>query len=167
MKTDFSNSPEDRLLDELLHEQQHGPDEAYLQKIEAALDASSAPAAKRGNGRAFRRFAIAAGVVLTAGAGAWWQLHSANRIALAHETREARVAAERSRAAAELEALEKAVREQEEKVEERRKVLATIVRTKGIVYHGKDPATGPSDGDGDDGRLAANDSKEESHQTRP
>jgi Ca-activated chloride channel family protein len=154
----FSNSPEDRLLDELLHEQQHGPDEAYLQKIEAALDASSAPAAKRGNGRAFRRIAIAAGVILTAGAGAWWQHHAANRIALAHETREARVAAERNRAAAELEALETAVREQEEKVEERRKVLATIVRTKGIVYHGKDPAT---DGVGDDGRLAANDAREE------
>jgi secreted protein with Ig-like and vWFA domain len=36
------------------------------------------------------------------------------------------------------EALTKAIREQEDKVEERRKVLATIVRTKGIVYKWND-----------------------------
>ena len=34
--------------------------------------------------------------------------------------------------------LNKAVREQEDKVEERRKVLATIVRTKGIIYRGQE-----------------------------
>ena len=34
--------------------------------------------------------------------------------------------------------LNKAVRDQEDKVEERRKVLATIVRTKGIIYKGSD-----------------------------
>ena len=34
--------------------------------------------------------------------------------------------------------LKQAVRDQEEKVEERRKVLATIVRTKGIIYKGPD-----------------------------
>jgi len=34
--------------------------------------------------------------------------------------------------------LNKAVRDQEDKVEERRKVLATIVRTKGIIYKGAD-----------------------------
>ena len=34
--------------------------------------------------------------------------------------------------------LNKAVRDQEDKVEERRKVLATIVRTKGIIYKGQD-----------------------------
>jgi hypothetical protein len=37
-----------------------------------------------------------------------------------------------------LDDLNKAVREQEEKVEERRKVLATIVRTKGVIYKGSD-----------------------------
>jgi hypothetical protein len=37
-----------------------------------------------------------------------------------------------------LEHLEKAVKAQEEKVEERRKALATIVRTKGIIYKGAD-----------------------------
>jgi len=37
-----------------------------------------------------------------------------------------------------LDELKKAVREQEDKVEERRKVLSTIVRTKGILYTGED-----------------------------
>lgn len=39
---------------------------------------------------------------------------------------------------AELVELDKAVRDQEAKVEERRKVLSTIVRTKGIIYKGQD-----------------------------
>ena len=39
--------------------------------------------------------------------------------------------------------LNKAVRDQEDKVEERRKVLATIVRTKGIIYRG--PESGVDD----------------------
>ncbi len=40
--------------------------------------------------------------------------------------------------------LNKAVRDQEDKVEERRKVLATIVRTKGIIYKGQDSFYGQS-----------------------
>ena len=40
--------------------------------------------------------------------------------------------------------LKKAVRDQEDKVEERRKVLATIVRTKGIIYKGQDSFYGQS-----------------------
>lgn len=46
------------------------------------------------------------------------------------------------------EALAKAIREQEEKVEERRKMLATIVRTKGIIYSGLDPHHGKDGLDG-------------------
>ena len=37
-----------------------------------------------------------------------------------------------------LQELNKAVRDQEDKVEERRKVLSTIVRTKGVIYKGQD-----------------------------
>ena len=40
-------------------------------------------------------------------------------------------------AEAELQGLNEAIREQEDKVEERRKTLATIVRTKGITYKGQ------------------------------
>ena len=45
--------------------------------------------------------------------------------------------------------LKKAVRDQEDKVEERRKVLATIVRTKGIIYKGQDSFYGQSGVDED------------------
>ncbi len=45
--------------------------------------------------------------------------------------------------------LNKAVRDQEDKVEERRKTLAAIVRTKGITYKGKDSFYGQSGVDED------------------
>ncbi|RYD23459.1 MAG: DUF3520 domain-containing protein [Verrucomicrobiaceae bacterium] len=51
--------------------------------------------------------------------------------------------------------LKKAVRDQEEKVEERRKVLATIVRTKGIIYKGQDSFYGKSGVDEDMGARDA------------
>ena len=47
--------------------------------------------------------------------------------------------------------LKRAVRDQEDKVEERRKVLATIVRTKGIIYKGQDSFYGQSGVDEDQG----------------
>ncbi len=60
--------------------------------------------------------------------------------------------------------LNKAVRDQEDKVEERRKVLATIVRTKGIIYKGEDSFYGHSGSDEDEGtrsELAVNDTRED------
>ncbi len=51
--------------------------------------------------------------------------------------------------------LNKAVRDQEDKVEERRKVLATIVRTKGIIYKGQDSFYGQSGVDEDQGATDA------------
>lgn len=51
--------------------------------------------------------------------------------------------------------LNKAVRDQEDKVEERRKVLATIVRTKGIIYKGTDSFYGQSGVDEDQGAKSA------------
>jgi capsular exopolysaccharide synthesis family protein len=51
--------------------------------------------------------------------------------------------------------LNKAVRDQEDKVEERRKVLATIVRTKGIIYKGQDSFYGQSGVDEDEGARTA------------
>ena len=51
--------------------------------------------------------------------------------------------------------LKKAVRDQEDKVEERRKVLATIVRTKGIIYKGTDsPGVAEEETAADAGRNA-------------
>lgn len=54
-----------------------------------------------------------------------------------------------------LQELNKAVRDQEDKVEERRKVLATIVRTKGIIYKGSDSFYGSSGVDEDQGAKSA------------
>jgi polysaccharide biosynthesis transport protein len=51
--------------------------------------------------------------------------------------------------------LNKAVRDQEDKVEERRKVLAVIVRTKGIIYKGQDSFYGQSGVDEDQGARSA------------
>ena len=52
------------------------------------------------------------------------------------------------------EELRKAIKEQEDKVEERRKVLATIVRTKGIIYMGEDAFHGQEKVDADQGAKA-------------
>ena len=49
---------------------------------------------------------------------------------------------DRTELPADAEALQKAIKEQEDKVEDRRKVLATIVRTKGIIYKGTDSSYG-------------------------
>ncbi len=51
--------------------------------------------------------------------------------------------------------LNKAVRDQEDKVEERRKVLATIVRTKGIIYKGQDSFYGSNGVNEDQGAQDA------------
>lgn len=51
--------------------------------------------------------------------------------------------------------LNKAVRNQEDKVEERRKVLSTIVRTKGIIYKGTDSFYGQTGVDEDQGARTA------------
>lgn len=66
-------------------------------------------------------------------------------------------AAPQSKAAAAiaLQELNKAVRDQEDKVEERRKVLATIVRTKGIIHKGQDSFYGQSGVDEDQGARSA------------
>ena len=51
--------------------------------------------------------------------------------------------------------LNKAIRDQEDKVEERRKVLATIVRTKGIIYKGQDSSYNSSGVNEDQGAQSA------------
>ena len=57
--------------------------------------------------------------------------------------------------AANLKNLRQAVRDQEDKVEERRKVLATIVRTKGIIYKSQDSFSGQAGVDEDQGARSA------------
>jgi uncharacterized protein involved in exopolysaccharide biosynthesis/secreted protein with Ig-like and vWFA domain len=66
-----------------------------------------------------------------------------------------RASIEAEHAERQLTELNKAVRDQEDKVEERRKVLATIVRTKGIIYKGTDSFYGASGVDEDQGAKNA------------
>lgn len=56
---------------------------------------------------------------------------------------------------ARLKELRDAIRAQEEKVGERRKVLSTIVRTKGIVYRGSEPPQSESGEEGEQGAKSA------------
>lgn len=67
-----SNSPEDRLLDELLQEQSHGPDEAFIKQIEAAVDAGPPQAIKRPVPRHYGPLAAAAGIAI---AGGFWAMN--------------------------------------------------------------------------------------------
>ncbi len=76
MNSQFPESPEDRLLDELLREQSQAPDEAFLQKIEAAIDA---PPVKSKRRHFYRNLGIAAAVMLTAGGFLWSSLDSPER----------------------------------------------------------------------------------------
>jgi Mg-chelatase subunit ChlD/capsular polysaccharide biosynthesis protein len=74
--------------------------------------------------------------------------------ALVSSYKDYRAEIEKRDASKELFELNKAVRDQEDKVEERRKVLATIVRTKGIIYKGQDSFYGQSGMDEDPGAGA-------------
>jgi len=58
--------------------------------------------------------------------------------------------------------LNQAVQDQEDKVEERRKLLASIVRTKAIIYKGQDSFYGQSGVDGDQ-KIMKDDSREEAN----
>jgi Ca-activated chloride channel family protein len=140
MNPDFQNSPEDRLLDELLHEQNQKPDAAFLQQIEAALDSTPEPATRRPRMAAPLRYGLAAAIALSAGAAVWWQTHlrrQAVPVALANESRSMNPPASPGNPGS-LRELEKQIQIQEDRVEERRKVLSTIARSKSIIYRGEE-----------------------------
>lgn len=77
----------------------------------------------------------------------------AEEVAMAYK--EYRAEIEGREAERQLRELNKAVRDQEDKVEERRKVLSTIVRTKGIIYKGQDSFYGTTGVDEDLGARNA------------
>ena len=158
-----SQSPEDRLLDELLREQAHGPDEAFLKQLEAAVDAGPSRAAKLPTPRRYGRLAIAAGVGLAVGFSTWSYLQNRHPQPVVAAAGRKDRGTEKQQAA---QVLSEAIRDQEDKVEESRKVLATIARTKQIIYRGQDSYYGQSGVDGDQTassgkQLTQNESREE------
>ena len=98
---------------------------------------------------------IVAGLFASGGAG----IQKARKVSDARRAAEKKVdfmpASQKPESALALQELNKAVRDQEDKVEERRKVLSTIVRTKGIIYKGQDSFYGQSGVDEDQGARSA------------
>ena len=137
---------EDKLLDALLHEQGRTDREQALVQIENALDAAPRMAELPLRSPWPRRLAVIAAAV------ALGCLSIAGIDALRKNQMAAEKAAQASAAAAavkareqERAALDKAIRDQEDKVDERRKVLATIGRMKGITYKGQDSFNGQNE----------------------
>lgn len=157
MNPDSPNSVENQLLDELIHEQNQAPDLAFLQQIEAALDSSPQVAVKPPKFSASHRYGLAAAIAVTAGAVIWWQAHLRRQnhpVVLTHENRNIQDSATPQNPVS-LNELKSAIQNQEDKVEERRKVLSTIARTKGIIYRGDDSFFNSSGVDEDQGAKSA------------
>lgn len=154
------NSPEDRLLDELLREQTRGPDEAFLQQIESAIDAGPPQVAKSPPVRRYGRLTIAAGVGLVAGVSFFLHLESRSSKNHTVAARGSDAAAEKEKAALASQKPDQEIRDQEAKVEESRKELAAVVRARGIIYRGTESSyqnSGPSGVNEDRGAAIATD----------
>jgi len=141
---------EDRLLEALLHEQNRSDKDQALTEIEAALDTGF----KSNNSQAHPSWAKRLGTIAacaTVGGLVIFGITSIQKSkqvppVAARKTSPANNAEDALRS---LNELKQSIREQSDKVEERRKVLATIVRTKGILYtEGDDSFFVPGDQSG-------------------
>jgi len=150
---------DDRLMDALLRHQTPEEQEQALLEIENALDVGPIPVAFPVASRWRSRIGIVAacvtiGCLVVLGYDAFEKNRKNSEMAQVAETRSKEIQ-ERKNRQQELATLNKAVRDQEDKVEERRKVLATIVRTKGIIYKGQDSFYGQSGVDEDHAARSA------------
>lgn len=126
---------EDQLLDALLHEQNRGEREHALANIDAALYGGSRPFQAKARPVWRRRLGIIAASVAVGGITALWM--NANRKGdqmLAINDVQKSTEQERYELGNEIRLLE-------DRVEERRKVLTRISRTKDIIYHGEGELT--------------------------
>ncbi len=121
---------EDQLLDALLHEQNRSDREHELANIEAALNRGILPLHVKSRPVWPRRLGIIAASVALGGMTALWMNSNrkGDRLLATNDAPKA-IGQERYE-------LEKEIRSLEDRVEERRKVLTTISRTKNIIYHG-------------------------------
>lgn len=133
---------EDRLVEALLRQQSSTTEKQELQNIETALDAEPPSVAFFASSSWRTRLGIIAACVMVGllAVGIDSGLKSQRASKKIADAEAALVQAEQAKKdrSAELAAIDKAIRDQADKVEERRKVLATIVRNKGIIYKGKD-----------------------------
>ena len=122
---------EDQLLDALLHGQNRGDREQELADIETALNHGMDSSRVNVRSKWPKRLGVIAASVAVGGLTVFWMDSSRKEEpALAMlDTQESR--------AQEIDNLKAAISAQEEKVEESRKVLTTISRTKDIAYYGE------------------------------
>ncbi len=130
---------EDQVVDALLSEQSRSDRQASIDEIENAVDMvprtaslSSEPSWRRKIATIAASLAFLCAIVF--GAKALIELKREAELTAARDAEAQKV---RDREEKRI-ALAKAIRNQEDKVEERRKVLACIARTKGIIYQGND-----------------------------
>ena len=132
---------EDQLLDALLHEQNRGDREQALADIEAALNGRNQPFQVNVRPMWPGRLGIIAASVALGGMTALW-INGNRKEDPVLAMNEVPKSSERERAD-----LLDAIRVQEDVVEERRKELTTLSRTKNIIYHGEgDALAGGKDG---------------------
>ena len=130
---------EDQLLDALLHEQTRGDREQAIAEIENALNGRKMEVRLPVRPQWPRRLGIIAASVAIGGfAGV--MIHSSKKEAPPLARLDASMSPEQ-----ELAELMAAIRQQEDRVEERRKVLTTISRTKKIIYHEDKALVGGND----------------------
>jgi secreted protein with Ig-like and vWFA domain len=126
---------EDQLLDSLLHEQNRGDREQAIAEIENALNGQRPEVRIPVRPQWQKRLGIIAASVAIGGfAGV--MIHSSKKgDAAPLASLDASMSPEQERRE-----LMAAIRQQEDRVEERRKVLTTLSRTKQIIYHGEGEA---------------------------
>ena len=130
---------EDQLLDALLHEQNRSDREQALANIEAALNGGSSPFQVKARPLWPRRLGIIAASVAIGGMIALWMTANRKENPLLAMNEVPKSSAQQR------EELQEAIRVLEDRVEERRKVLTTISRTKKIIYHGDSKLSAPTE----------------------
>ena len=121
---------EDQMLDALLHEQNRSDRDQSLADIEAAIDGVEIPSHAQARKMWPKRLGIIAASVALGGGAILW-MDSSRKVEPDVAMLETPVSLEEER-----NHLKSAIRAMEERVEERRKVLMTISRTKDIIYYG-------------------------------
>jgi Ca-activated chloride channel family protein len=153
MKTDHEQV-EDQLLDALLHEQNRSDREKALADIEAAIDGVKIPIQVNVRPTWPRRLGIIAASVALGGLGGFWMESSRK-----NEPEMARLDVPKSSQNQRVQT-ETVIRELEDRVEESRKKLTTLSRTKDIIYHTERTSAGGQDEDAEVRLLETNPSQQ-------
>lgn len=129
-------------MDALLHEQGRKDREQALLNIEAAMDRGLVGNATRGGPRWSRRLAIIAAAMAICAAATYGVRSNSGKEAARKTVTSGAMPTSEALNQETVAQIEKAIRDQQDKVDERRKVLATIVKTRAITYSGEESMYG-------------------------